>query len=52
MTGTRWGTEMSLVILIVCRGLLQVCGMLNTREGMLREGKKIRVCGQMRRRGM
>jgi hypothetical protein len=25
------------------RGLLQVCGMLNTREGMLREGKKIRV---------
>ena len=34
---------MSLVILIACRGLLQVCGMLNTSEGMLREGKRIRV---------
>jgi hypothetical protein len=30
----------------------QVCGMLNIREGMVREGKKIRVCGQMRRGGM
>jgi hypothetical protein len=45
--GARWGTELSLGILVACRMLLQVCGMSNIREGMSREGEKIRVSGQI-----